>query len=72
MGMNPTSYQLEMDHVPVLTMWNPSNIRLTIENPGAPTSGVVDGLRRGLPGAMAIEGWDPGASNPYPPLSNPT
>jgi type II secretory pathway pseudopilin PulG len=55
LNQNPTRYQLMLNYVPVLTMWNPFNVRLTIDNPGPPTSGIVAGIRRGLPGALAIE-----------------
>lgn len=51
---NPARAVLWMNYVPVLTMWNPYNVRLTIETQGAPTDGLVAGFRRGLPGALAI------------------
>ncbi len=53
-GKVPKRYQLHIEYVPIVTLWNPYNIRLTINNPGVPTSRVVVGGKRGLPGALAI------------------
>lgn len=47
-------YNLYLKYVPIVTLWNPYNIRLTIDNPGPPTSAVVLGGGRAIPGALAV------------------
>lgn len=54
LGQSPKKYQLNLLFAPIFTLWNPYNIRLTIDNPGCPTSGVVIGARRAYPGALAV------------------
>jgi type II secretory pathway pseudopilin PulG len=54
LGQSPKKYQLNLLFAPIITLLNPYNIRLTIDNPGCPTSGVVIGARRAYPGALAV------------------
>ncbi|MDX1679298.1 MAG: hypothetical protein R3242_01090 [Akkermansiaceae bacterium] len=61
-------YGLEMVWSPVVTLWNPYNVRLTIDNPGPPNYGVVVGGQRSFPAAFAAEpsAWYPGGPNTIP------
>ena len=65
----PGRYGLEMLYSPVVTLWNPYNVRLSIDNPG-PTGGygVVIGGQRSFPGAFAAEplAWFPNGPETIP------
>ncbi len=52
----PGRYGIEMVWSPVVTLWNPYNVRMTIENPGtAGGFGVVMGSNRSFPGAFTFQ-----------------
>lgn len=49
-------YGIEMIWSPVVTLWNPYNVRVSIDNPGpAGNLGIVIGGKRSFPGAFAAE-----------------
>ncbi|MFK7909209.1 MAG: hypothetical protein AB8F34_01265 [Akkermansiaceae bacterium] len=52
---SPERYRTQLLLAPVVTLWNPYNVRLTIDNPGAPTSGVVIGGKRTFPMAFTSQ-----------------
>ena len=54
-------YGFEMLWSPVVTLWNPYNVRLSIDNPGPPNYGIVIGGKRSIPAAFAARprAWDP-------------
>ncbi|MBT8038416.1 MAG: hypothetical protein KJO21_12820 [Verrucomicrobiae bacterium] len=64
----PGRYGFEMIYSPVVTLWNPYNVRLSIDNPGPPNSGVVVGGQRTIPGVFASEPrvWFPGGPDSIP------
>ncbi|MCH7225975.1 hypothetical protein [Haloferula sp. A504] len=51
----PGRYRTDLIYSPVVTLWNPYNVRLTIDNPGAPSSGVVIGGKRSFPAAFTAQ-----------------
>lgn len=51
----PGRYMTELIYSPIVTLWNPYNVRLSIDNPGAPNSGVVIGGKRSFPGAFTAQ-----------------
>ncbi len=66
----PGRYGLQMLYSPVVTLWNPYNVRLSIDNPGPGDDGygVVIGGQRSFPGAFAAEPrqWYPNGPETIP------
>jgi hypothetical protein len=55
LNYNPKRFQVNVIFSPVLTLWNPYNIRIKTNIPGAPTEGLVVGGRRSFPVLIARE-----------------
>ncbi|NNJ87450.1 MAG: hypothetical protein HKP20_09800 [Akkermansiaceae bacterium] len=51
----PNKYMTELLYSPVVTLWNPFNVRLRVNNPGAPSSGIVIGGKRSFPAAFTAQ-----------------
>ena len=67
--IRPGRYGLEMIWSPVVTLWNPYNVRVSIDNPGpAGGFGLTIGSNRSFPGAFAAEplAWFPGGPDTIP------
>jgi type II secretory pathway pseudopilin PulG len=67
--IRPGRYGMEMIWSPVVTLWNPYNVRVSIDNPGpAGGFGLTIGSNRSFPGAFAAEplAWFPGGPDTIP------